>query len=443
MADIRITDLPGLASPTNGDVLIIHDTDTRTDKKITYNALVASKIEELRSQIGSPLIASTAAGMTDVDRVYVYVGSETGYTAGNWYYYDGTQWVSGGTYNSVAIGDNTITDDKLIQAGGVLSEVHDIRIGIDGTTYASAGEAVRAQIESVLGRGAGITADVKEALLNLLEHVAYTNNQGQTYLDALESALYPPVNLVSITAVYTQSGTVYDTDSLDSLKSDLVVTANYEDGTSSAVSDYTLSGTLAEGMSTITVTYGGKTATFSVTVTHNNILFSIENTDVTSGGVIYSDVDLVESASDLPFTICIDCTLTTKSDPYYLFDEAEAEGGSSRIIYVGKSSGNRLYAKYGASSTNAAVISTTAYATMTNSAKVVFVRTAGTVTVYSRLNTDESTTVVTISNAPYASYETAYPLQFGRGWAGHINRAAIYSDAMTAEEAESWITGGN
>lgn len=73
----------------------------------------------------------------------------------------------------------------------------------------------------------------------------------------------------SISAVYTQSGTVYDTDSLDSLKSDLVVTAAYVDQSTSVVpsTDYTLSGTLAEGTSTVTVTYGGKTTTFTVTVT--------------------------------------------------------------------------------------------------------------------------------------------------------------------------------
>lgn len=74
----------------------------------------------------------------------------------------------------------------------------------------------------------------------------------------------------SITATYTQSGTVYDTDSLDSLKPDLVVTANYSGGTSETVpaSDYTLSGTLTEGTSTITVSYAGLTTTFNVTVTH-------------------------------------------------------------------------------------------------------------------------------------------------------------------------------
>lgn len=76
--------------------------------------------------------------------------------------------------------------------------------------------------------------------------------------------------LTSISAVYTQSGTVYDTDSLNSLKDDLVVTATWSNQTTSVVpsADYTLSGTLTEGTSTITVAYGGKTTTFSVTVTH-------------------------------------------------------------------------------------------------------------------------------------------------------------------------------
>lgn len=72
--------------------------------------------------------------------------------------------------------------------------------------------------------------------------------------------------LLSIEATYTQSGTVYDTDTLDSLKSDLVVTASYDDSTTATVTGYTLSGTLTEGTSTITVTYGGKTTTFNVTV---------------------------------------------------------------------------------------------------------------------------------------------------------------------------------
>lgn len=117
------------------------------------------------------------------------------------------------------------------------------------------------------GAGSGLTNEIKTALLDCFEHVAWIDDDGQDYYDALEAALNPPQGLSSISAVYTQSGTVYDTDSLNSLKSDLVVTAHYDDTTTATVTTYTLSGTLTVGTSTITVSYGGKTTTFSVTVT--------------------------------------------------------------------------------------------------------------------------------------------------------------------------------
>ena len=74
--------------------------------------------------------------------------------------------------------------------------------------------------------------------------------------------------LVAISAAYTQSSSVYDVDSLDSLKSNLVVTALYSDSSTETVpsTDYILSGTLTGGTSTITVTYGDKTDTFDVEV---------------------------------------------------------------------------------------------------------------------------------------------------------------------------------
>lgn len=60
-----------------------------------------------KTMFSSPLVASTAAGMTDRTKVYVYVGSETGYTSGNWYYYNGSAWVSGGVYNAMAFETDT------------------------------------------------------------------------------------------------------------------------------------------------------------------------------------------------------------------------------------------------------------------------------------------------------------------------------------------------
>ena len=69
-----------------------------------------SEIESVRSAVGSPLVASTAAEMTNTNKVYVYTGSETGYTNGHWYYYNGTSWVDGGVYNSTAFNtDTTLT----------------------------------------------------------------------------------------------------------------------------------------------------------------------------------------------------------------------------------------------------------------------------------------------------------------------------------------------
>lgn len=127
--------------------------------------------------------------------------------------------------------------------------------------------AVAEYIDSHPGSLSPLSAATKAALLQIAEKVAYIDENGQDYYNALDAALSARA-LLQITAVYTQSGTVYDTDSLDSLKADLVVTAYYDDGTTANVTALcTLSGTLTVGTSTITATYDGKSATFDVTVT--------------------------------------------------------------------------------------------------------------------------------------------------------------------------------
>lgn len=115
------------------------------------------------------------------------------------------------------------------------------------------------------GGGSGLTADIKTALLQIAQKVAYIDEHGQDYYDDLYDALYS-VAVVRIGAVYTQTQVVYPTTALDDLKTDLVVTAYYEDSTSAVVTNYTVSGTLAVGTSTVTVTYKEFTTTFNVTV---------------------------------------------------------------------------------------------------------------------------------------------------------------------------------
>lgn len=138
------------------------------------------------------------------------------------------------------------------------------------------------------GSGGGLTADIKAALLQLAAKVAYVDDDGQDYYQDLYDAFYG--NLDHISCVYTQSGTVYNTTSLDDLKSDLVVTAHMSDNTTSVIpsSYYTLTGTLTVGTSTIGVSYAGKTTTFTVTVTADSVS-SISAAYVQSGTVTNHD----------------------------------------------------------------------------------------------------------------------------------------------------------
>lgn len=194
---------------------------------------------------GSPYVADISSLMTDHKKVYVYTGSENGYTNGNWYYWNGSAWTSGGVYNAQGI--NTDTSLSISGMAADAKTVGDVISALSST----------------------LSADIKDALLQLASKVTYKDDDdGQECYNDLYDALYPTATLSSITCVYTQSGTVYSTDSLDSLKTDLVVTAHYSDMSSSTVasSDYTLSGTLTTGTSTVTVTYNGKTTTFTVTV---------------------------------------------------------------------------------------------------------------------------------------------------------------------------------
>lgn len=128
-------------------------------------------------------------------------------------------------------------------------------------------EALLMQIlEQGGGGGGGLSDSAKAALITLLEKVAYIDDNGQQYIDNLEDALYNRT-LSSISAVFTQGGaTITPNTPLDDLRQYLVVTATYSDGTTRTVTDYTLSGTLTVGTSTITATWKDKTDTFSVTV---------------------------------------------------------------------------------------------------------------------------------------------------------------------------------
>ena len=134
-----------------------------------------------------------------------------------------------------------------------------------------------------------ITSDkFKNALLALAQNVAYSTSNGQTIYDDIYDALYGSAAVSFISASYTPSGTIYTDDSLDVFRPDLVVTAHYDDNTSTVVTTYTLSGTLSAGTNTITVTYAGKTTTFTVAGVvdwYNIFNWSLgDNLEIVAGG---------------------------------------------------------------------------------------------------------------------------------------------------------------
>ena len=199
-------------------------------------------------------------------------------------------------------------------------------------------DLVSAINEVAQGGGGSLTQDTKQALLQCFAHTAWTDAHGQDYYDDLEDALYPFDLLSSITAVYTQSGTVYDTDSLDDLKADLVVTGNYSDGTYNQTTKYTLSGTLTVGTSTITVTYGGKTATFTVTVTQSTAVLTSISAVYTQSGTVYDTDSLDSLKTDLVVTAHYSdsSTETVPSTDYTLSGTLTVGTSTVTVSYGGK-----------------------------------------------------------------------------------------------------------
>ena len=123
--------------------------------------------QAVKAAYGAPLVAATAAAMTDHTRVYVYTGSESGYTNGNWYYWNGTAWASGGVYNSSAVN---------VDSAPTQGSTNPVSSG--GTYTAIANEAAaREAADTALGNELD---DVKSALNDVKELVADVDTHQET-----------------------------------------------------------------------------------------------------------------------------------------------------------------------------------------------------------------------------------------------------------------------
>lgn len=111
------------------------------------------------------------------------------------------------------------------------------------------------------GIPSGSTNNIKQIRNYIRDRLTYVDGEFENIGEKEPDT--PDVTLSSISATYS-GGNVTVGTALTSLTG-IAVTAHYSDGSTSNVTDYTLSGTIAEGENTITVSYGGKTTTFTVT----------------------------------------------------------------------------------------------------------------------------------------------------------------------------------
>ena len=170
--------------------------------------------------------------------------------------------------------------DIIVASNGTLCKVTSVDstsvrydpIGtISGTGTDSGGNA---------DQSGGLNATASALLITILRNGVYSTDQSAN-ITALEAALASSgesggsgedsggdsgeteVTLSSISATYS-GGDVAVGTAVTALTG-IVVTAHYSDGSTEEVTGYTLSGEIAEGSNTVTVSYSGKTTTFTVT----------------------------------------------------------------------------------------------------------------------------------------------------------------------------------
>lgn len=182
--------------------------------------------------------------------------------------------------------------------------------------------------------GSGLTSNVKEAFLACFRGVEWIDAQSADLYDALEAALYPPANLVSISASFDPVGTIYDGATLDSLRQYLTVTALYDDQSTETVTAYTLAGTLTVGTNTVAVSYGGKTTRFVVTVAAAPLI-----------PVEYQRVTYIASTNTgngpyliVPFTFPANYKIKAKT-----YISAKPSSGAAALIGAKYTAGNNTY----------------------------------------------------------------------------------------------------
>ena len=187
--------------------------------------------------------------------------------------YDGSEAVTV-TVSSEGGGTPVEIDDTLTQSGKAAdAKAVGDQLSALNEANATQDERITTLEQTIPSGSSGLTVAQVNALNGMFKVAAYIKSDVSAEYSAFKTAfgiedsgeepVEPEKTLTSISATYS-GGDVAVGTSLDNLTG-IVVTATYSDGSTATVTGYTLSGSIAEGANTIMVSYGSKTATFTVT----------------------------------------------------------------------------------------------------------------------------------------------------------------------------------
>lgn len=259
---------------------------------------------------------------------------------------DGVAWTDAGNPTDTQVA--TAVSDWLDENITPTTPAVDATLTITGAAADAkkTGDEISA-LKSQIAQLEAIPRSVKLAMDTLFQNVAMKDDAVYSDEYATIHAWASAVKLLSISAVFDQGqNVIYETDSLDSLKQYLTVTASYDDGSSSAVSGYTLSGELTTGTSTITVLFDGKTATFDTTVTA--VIYHLENRTFNNDDGINTHLKVLENDRNISMVFDADFAGQVSGSvvwkPFIVMNSSspwegvalQADGDSAKVIWMTK-----------------------------------------------------------------------------------------------------------
>lgn len=127
----------------NNKITLNSENITRTNNNLNNKIInlqnsVNTQINNIKN--ATPIPVTSIDNMTDTSKIYVLT------TDGNWYYYNGSNWVSGGVYQATQIPDNSIYTDKIKTID--ISKIN--KLGFYVLPVSGAGTLSNSQRDSVL-----------------------------------------------------------------------------------------------------------------------------------------------------------------------------------------------------------------------------------------------------------------------------------------------------